>query len=91
MTTRRERYTASLDQKKTTLLYEEIDIMRDMKEMTFEDLEVVAGGAPVSYGPPKYSNQHYMDAVKEIVDAVSGVEKTIKEKLLPQFKPVVAM
>ena len=48
MTTRRERYTASLDQKKTTLLYEEIDIMRDMKEMTFEDLEVVAGGAPVS-------------------------------------------
>ena len=32
-----------------------------------------------------------MDAVKEIVDAVSGVEKTIKEKLLPQFQPVVAM
>lgn len=65
--------------------------MRDMKEMTFEDLEVVAGGAPVSYGPPKYSTQRYMNDVKEIVDAISGVEKTIKETLLPQFQPVVAM
>ena len=62
----------------------------DMKKTELLDVDAVVGGAPVSYGPPKYSTNDYMDSVKRIADSVDELEKNIRQTLLPQFGPVVA-